>query len=49
MLYSVTYEIQQNSTTLPIVFVKRKDAVAYAKDNGITDYKIIRDTDRLKG
>lgn len=49
MLYSVTYEIQQNSTTLPIVFVKRKDAVAYAQEHNLTDYQIVRDTDRVKG
>ncbi len=47
MLYSVTYELQQGSNVLPIIFVKRKDAVAYAKENGITGYTIIRDTDKL--
>lgn len=49
MLYSVTYEIQQNNRTLPVIFVKRKDAVAYAKENHLTDYQIVRDTDRVKG
>jgi hypothetical protein len=46
-MYAVTYEIQQGDTTLPIIFVRKKDLVAYATDKGITNYQIIRDTDRV--
>lgn len=46
-MYSVTYEIQQGGVTLPIIFIKRKDAKQYAQEHGITNYQIIRDTDRL--
>jgi len=45
-MYSVTYEIKQGDTTLPIIFVKRTELIAYATDRGITNYQIIRDTDR---
>lgn len=46
-MYSVTYEIQQGNITLPIIFVKKKDAVQYAVENDITGYTIIRDTDKI--
>lgn len=45
-MYSVTYEIQQGDTTLPIIFVTRRELIAYATDRGITDYQIIQDTYR---
>jgi hypothetical protein len=45
-MYSVTYEIKQGDTTLPIIFVTRRELIAYATENNITNYQIITDTDR---
>jgi tRNA(Ile)-lysidine synthase TilS/MesJ len=45
MHYSVTWEIQIGDTKLPLIFVRKKDAVAYATEHNITDYQIIRDSE----
>mgnify|MGYP000002787577 CR=1 FL=1 len=45
-MYAVTYEIQQGDIILPVIFVKKKDAIQYASEHNITNYTIIRDTDR---
>lgn len=47
-MYSVTYEIKQGDTILPIIFVHMTDAVQYATENNITNYEIIRDTDKVR-
>lgn len=46
-MYSVTYQIQQGENILPVIFVTRRELIAYATERGITNYQIIQDTDRL--
>jgi hypothetical protein len=43
MYYTLTWQIRQEGTILPVIFVRRKDAVQYASDNGITSYELVRD------
>lgn len=43
MYYTLTWQIRQAGTILPIIFVRKKDAVQYASDNSITDYELVRD------
>jgi len=45
MHYSKTWEIQIGDTKLPLIFVKKKDAVTYANKHNITGYRIIRESE----
>jgi hypothetical protein len=44
MNYSTTWELSQNESKLPIIFVKRKDAVQYANENLVGEYLLVKDT-----
>lgn len=43
MYYTLTWQIRQEGTILPVIFVRRKDAILYASDNGISSYELVRD------
>lgn len=46
MYYSVVWHIKQDGNLLPPLFVRKKDAVAYAIENNLTNYEIVRDSER---
>jgi hypothetical protein len=43
MYYTLTWQIRQDGIILPVIFVRKKDAVQYASDNNISDYELVRD------
>jgi hypothetical protein len=45
MHYSKTWEIQIGDTKLPLIFVKKKDAIAYAAEHNITEYQLIHNSE----
>ncbi len=42
MYYTRYWALQVEDTELPIVFVKRKEAIAFAEENLVGSYKLVR-------